>query len=274
MAINFAEIKKHPYAIGGVVIVGGLVVFYLLSRGSSSSASPASSSNSDYLAASSAEGQAQAAAAIQTNAQNAAIQQAQINASSTNLQTSAAQDVANTQTIASLIATLSGNKTAAEVTQSNNDAATLQQSNAEITQQNEFSIQEQGLQAQVNEAEEENANNNSTSLAGLVDTLNYQGAIASQVIGSATTLATQQQAYQEQNTEALIPTFGKQYNSALDANNAAAETLTVLSGGNPVVANTGVISSASSTAVGDSASASIINSISKLGASVAGGLFG
>lgn len=274
MAFNFAEIKKHPYAVGGVVIVGGLVVFYLLSRSSSSSVSGVSGDASSTLAADTTLGQAQAAAAVQTNGQNAALQAAQISANSTNLQTSAAEDVSDTQTVASLLAALNGNATNVSINTANDNATTLQQENSETAEQNIYSLQESGLEDQINQAAEENANNNSTSLAGLVDTLNYQGELGSQIIGSATTLAQQQQTDTEENTQALIPTFGKQYNSALDANNAAAETLTVLSGGNASVAGEGVVSSASSVAAGDNASASIINSISKLGASVGTGLFG
>lgn len=278
MPFDFAALKKHPYAVGGVVIVGALGVFYVLSRNSASSVSGVATDNSGVAAADASLGQAQAAAAIQTNAQNAAIQTASINASSTDLQTNAAESVANNQTVASLIAALSGNKTTAEVTQSNNDAATLQASNAEIAQQNIYQLQEEQLTHQYDIAAQEQANNNSTNLAGLVDTLNYQGQIATQVIGGATQLALQQQANTQANTQALIPTFGKQYNSALDANNAAAEILTVLSGNNAGVANSGVQSSTVATQSGNAANSSniaaITNGVAKVGSSIASGFFG
>lgn len=272
MAFNLKLLEKHKYATGAVIIVGGIAVFYLLSRGGSAPAAT-SSGNGDILAADASLAQTQAAAAVQTNGQNAALQVAQINAQSTNLQTSAAEDVTNTQTLAALVAALSGNKTNIAVTQSNNDAAVAMNADTLTAQQNIFSIQEAGLEDQINQAAQENANNNATSLAGLVDTLNYQGQIATQVIGSATQLATQKESDTQQNTQALIPSFGKTYNSALDANNANAEILTVLSGGNPVVANTGVQSSVPVAQSGNAATASILNSITKLGASIGAGLF-
>lgn len=274
---NLALLKKHKVAVGVIVVVGGIAVFYALSSSGSAATDPTAGSDSDFLAASSAEGQAQAAAAVQTNAQNAAIQQASIAAQVANNQTAAGVSVNNTNTLAALVAALNGNSTDLAVTQSNNDAATVQQKNTETANQNIFSIQEAGIVDQINQAGEINANNNATSLAGLVDTLNYQGQVANQVINSATTLSQQQETDYENNVQALAPTFGKQYNSALDANDAAVETLTVLSGGNPSVAGAGVYSSASSVASGNNANASIVNNItnsaSKIAASIGNGLF-
>lgn len=271
MAFNLEMLKKHKIGVGIVVVAGGIAVLYVLSsRGSTASAAP--SGDSDILAAESAQGQAQAAVAVQTNAQNAAIQQAQINASVQNQQTSAGEDVADTQTLASLVAALDSNKTNIAVTQSNNDTAVALNADTLTAQQNIFSIQEAGLEDQINQASQENANNNATSLAALVDQLNAQGQIATQVIGDSYNLSTQQQQYTEENTQALIPTFGKQYNSGLDASAAAAETLTVLSGGNPGVAGAGVVGTSSVANTGTISNASIINSISKLGASIGAGL--
>lgn len=273
MALDFELLKKHPYATGGVVIVGGLVVFYLLSRNSASSVSGVNSSGS-VLAADSALGQAQAAAAIQTNAQNAAIQQAQINAQSTNLQTSAAESVTNNQTIAGLIAALSGNKTSIAVTQSNNDAATLQQMNAEVSQQNIYALQEQGLQDQINQAAQENANNNATSLAGLVDQLNAQGQIATKVIDSSTALATQSQKNYSDIATYIASQAGKPYNTANDANRATTLFSQILAGGNPspVIANQYVQGQQNIATTG--AIASSVSSLSNAASSIARGFFG
>lgn len=274
MALDLAVLKKHPYATGGIIIVGALGVFYVLSRQSSSSAATSTGGNS-ILAADTALGQAQAAAAVQTNAQNAAIQQATINASSVNLQTNAAASVANNQTIASLIAALSGNKTNIAVTQSNNDAITLQQKNAEISQQNIYSLQEEQLSHQYDLAAQQHANDNATSLAGLVDTLNYQGQIATQVISSGTTLAQQKEANWETNVQAILPNVGKKYNSALDANNASAAYMTILSGGSPYVAASGVQSSTIATQSGNTANsaniATITSGIASITKSIASG---
>jgi hypothetical protein len=273
LSFNLGLLKEHPYITGSVVVVGGIVVFYLLSSSGSSSAS---SGNSDYasaLAADSANQQAQAAAAIQTNAQNAQLQATQIAASVQNNQTAASVTENDTNTLAALAATLQGNNDSVDVNQTNADAATLQQANQLTSEQNIYSIQEGGLEDQINQAAEENANNNATSLSGLVDQLNAQGQIASQTIGAATTLAMQQQTYQEQNVQSILPNVGKQYNSALDANNANAEYETILSGGSPTVATAGVNSSASTANSANAATASILSSISKLGSSISTGLF-
>lgn len=278
MALDLAVLKKHPYATGGVIIVGALGVFYVLSRNGSAAATSGVSSNGSILAADTALGQAQAAAAVQTNAQNAQLQVASLNASSTNLQTSAAESVANNQTIASLVAALSGNKTSIAVTQSNNDAATLQQSNAEISQQNIYQLQEEALTHQYDVAAAEAANNNATSLAAVVDQLNANGQIASQVISSASDLAKIQQQNFETNVTAILPNVGKQYNSALDANNANAAYMTILSGGNPYVAAAGTSSSTSATASGNAAGVAtvgtIVGGISSITKSIASGFIG
>jgi hypothetical protein len=261
--------KKHPYATGGVVIVGGLAVFYLLSRSQGSSAVASSPAAADAQLAS-----IQAGAAVQTNAQQAALQAAQINASAATHQTDVSASVSNTQTLAALAASLFGTRSATEVAQINADAATLQQANQETAQQNIAALQESGILSQVNAQAEELANNNATSLEALRDQLSAQGAIASQVISSATGLATQQQTDFEKNVTLLAPTFGKQYNSALDANNAAAEIETVLAGGNPGVAATGIYSSTSAVSSGNAASAAKVGSVTSGIASIVNGLFG
>lgn len=275
--LNLGFLKKHKIAVGVVAVTGGIVIFYLLSQQGGSGATAAPSGDGGIAAADATLGQAQAAAAIQTNAQQVALQTAQLNAQVTNQQTSAAQDVTDTQTIASLIAALNTNSTGLAVTQSNNNSATLQNMNQLTSEQNIYQIQEGELEDQINQAANENANDNATSLSALVDQLNAQGEIATTTINDAYNLSAQQQLYNQQNTALLIPTFGKTYNSALDANNAAAETLTVLSGGNPAVAGVGVESSASATASGNAASASIINnitsSVSKLAGNIGSGLF-
>lgn len=264
MALDLGLIKKHPYATGGVVIVGGLVVFYLLSRNSAASASGVASNGSNgVLAADTALGQAQAAAAIQTNAQNAAIQQANIAASSTNLQTNAAESVANNQTVASLIAALSGNKTSISVTQSNNDAATLQQKNQEISQQNIYSLQEQQLTHQYDVAAQEQANNNATSLSAFVNQLNAQGEIATQVLSNQKSLS-----------EQIIPLAGKQYNTANDANRATTLFSQILAGGNPSPVIVNQQGQTYQNINSTNATAGVINSVVKGASSVAAGFFG
>jgi membrane-associated protease RseP (regulator of RpoE activity) len=271
MAIDLALLKKHPYATGGIVIVGGIVVYYLLS--SSSSGQSTSSAYGQALSADTALGQAQAGVAVQTAAQQAQIQQAQIAAQVQNTQTSAAEDVSNTQTLAALAATLYGGAQSTEVAQINANAETLQQANSETSEQNIYALQEGGLQAQINEQYNENANNNATSLAGLVDQLNAQGDIASQTIAAATGLASQQQADYQSDVQQILPLAGQQKNSALDATDQTALFQTILSGGNPAVAVSGNTATSTATVSGNGQASSILNSISKLGSSIGAGLF-
>lgn len=281
MPLDLAELKKHPYAVGGVVIVGGIVVFYLLSQGSSSTASSTGSDYSAALAADSANNQASAAAAIQTNAQQVALQTAQLNASVANTQTSASESVANTQTLASLAAALNSNSTSIAVTQSNNDAATLQQANTLNSQQNIYSIQEAGLQDQINQAAEENANNNATSLAGLVDQLNYGTGIATLQTNAGVTLGEQAETDQNNiNQQVLNYTSSTALANAPNAANLNSVTgilQTLLSGNNPSVAAAGTAGSTSSANTQVAGNTSIINSvisqIGKVGTSVSTGLF-
>lgn len=273
MAFDIGLLKKHPYATGAVVIVGGIVVFYLVSSGGNASAGTVSS-DGGVAAADATLGQAQAAAAIQTNAQNAQIQQAQIAASTQNQQTDASVNVQDTSTLAALVAALGGNQTGLEVTQSNNDAATLQQQNQEVSNQNVEALQESGIQDQINEAYNINANNNSTSLQGLEDTLTEQGAIAQQTLGIAGTLAEDQQTAFDSQIPYIVQNAGDQKNSALDATDQTSIFQTILSGGNPGVAVAGTAASASTANSGNASTASIINSISKLGTSIGAGLFG
>lgn len=277
MAINIELLKEHPYATGGVVIVGGIVVFYMLSKqGTTSQGSGSGTGN--YLAADAALQQAQAAVAIQTNGQNAAIQQAQISASVANNQTAAAVTTSNTSTLAALVAALSGNKTSLAVTQSNNDAATLQQLNQEVSQQNIYAIQESGLQDQINQQFNISANNNATTLDAFKAQLAEQGAIATQSLTIAGGLATQQQQLDQLNINAIIPLAGQQKNSALDATNQTTLFQTILAHGNPTVAAYGTQASSTAAVSGNNANASNVASITagitKLGSSLIGGLFG
>ena len=276
MPLNLEELKQHPYAVGGVVIVGALIVFYYLSNGGGSNAP--STGSSDYSAADATIQQANAAAAIQTNAQNAQIQQAQIAASVANNQTAAQVSTQNTSVLAGLIAALSGNQTGLQVAQVNANAATLQQANQEVSQQNIYSLQEAGLQDQINQAAIENANNNATSLAGFVDQLNAQGQIAAQSLNIAGGLATTQQQQYAQEVSQIIPLAGQQKNSALDATDQTSLFQTILSGGNPSVAAAGTNASASAANSGNAASASKVNSITNgitnAVSSLAAGFFG
>lgn len=182
MPFDLAMIKDHPYATGGVVIVGGLVVFYLLSSSqtaSGGSTGSAGTSSSDYgaaLAADSQLAQTNAAAQVQTNAQQVALQQQQLQAQVANNQTAAALQTTNTQTAAQLAATL------AQI-----QGSTTQSANQYAYAENIQAMQDQVLMSQINSGVLENANNNATTLAGLYSTNDLQGHIAELQAGVANT---------------------------------------------------------------------------------------
>lgn len=275
MALNLALLKKHPYATGGVVIVGGLVVFYLLSRQGSSAATSGTGENSDYaaeLAANSAAQQAQAAVAVQTNAQQAQVTVAQLNAQSANLQTSAAEDVTDTQTVAQLLAQLDTNSKSLEVTQSNNDASTLQQQNQLQSEQNIYSLQEGALTDQYNQATIQQENNNATNLAGLVDQLNF-GALE---VGDVTQLQAQKETDAAANAGQIDDLVRQTITQGgPQAGATAVDLAAVGAGGSPVFDPSSTqIAQASASAYSSLSTASIIASATKAGTSVLSGLFG
>jgi hypothetical protein len=271
---NLSLLKSHPYATGGIVIVGGVIVYYFISRGSSGTQTSAQVGDANVAAEDTSLQQTQAAAAVQTNAQNAAIQQAQIAASSQDYQTSAAEDVSNTQTLAALVAALSGNQTTLQVTQSNNDAATLQQANQETANQNIEAIQESGIEDQINQAYNISANTNATNLAGLQDTLSAQQNVDLATISSATSLASQQQAAYDTEIPYIVQNAGDQKNSALDATDQTSIFQTILSGGNAGVAAAGTAASSTANVAGEAQAGSILGQISKLGTAIGAGLVG
>jgi multidrug efflux pump subunit AcrA (membrane-fusion protein) len=300
MAIDLQLIKDHPYATGGVVIVGGLIVFYLLSSSQGSSGASASTSTgqpdqSSALAYSAQLAQTQAAADVQNNAQQVQLQQTQLQAQIASQQIDASLQTNNVNTAATLAATLAQIQAQTQQNQDTLVAQTTQQGNQLVYAQNLQSMQDAVLESQINAGVVENANNNATALAGTVSTLDYQGmiaqlqaAIASQgltIAGGlaqsqetdAATLAEAQQTAYEQNVQAILPNVGKPYNSGLDANNALALQETILAGGNPAVAAAGVSSSTAATISGNTSGVQtiqgIVNGITTLGTTVAKGLF-
>jgi hypothetical protein len=304
MALNLALIKDHPYATGGVVIVGGLVMFYLLSSSQSSSAAAAQAtpaapgtSDADYQAALQANSQlaqVQASAQVQNTAAQVQLQQSQIAADVANQQTAASIATNNTNTAATLAATLAQISASVQENQANVSAQTADTANQYVYAENIQEMQDQVLTSQINSGVLENANNNATALAGAEATLSYQQQIAamqaslvSQGITSSTSLAAQQEsdttdlAQQqetnfESNVQSILPNVGKAYNSALDANNALALQQTILTGGNPAVAVAGLGSSSTAVVSGNQSGVAtlnaVLNSITNLGGKVANGL--
>jgi hypothetical protein len=299
MPLDLKLIKEHPYATGGIVIVGGLVVFYLLSSSESSSAAASSSpGQTDQTAALSYDAQlaqAQAAAQVQTNAQQVQLQQTQLQAQVASQQIDASVATNNINTAATLAATLAQIQASTQQNQDTEEAQTVQQGNQLVYAQNIQQMQDSVLESQINAGVVENANNNATALAGTDATLDYQqeiaamqagiasqgltiaGNIAEQQESDASTLAETQASNYESNVQAILPNVGKAYNSGLDANNALALQETILAGGNPSVAAAGVASSTTAATSGNQTGLAtlntIVNGVTGLGKTVATGLF-
>jgi hypothetical protein len=288
MPFDLAIVKKHPYATGGVVIVGGLVVFYLLSSPQSSAAQAAPASVPDDTAAELAYqaqlAQTNAAASASSDAQQVQLQQTQLQAQVASQQVQASVDTNNVNTAATLAATLAQIQAQGESTAETDASQTAQQANQLTYAQNIQQMQDNVLESQINSGVVENANNNATALAGTEATLNFQTGVAtdqtnlaSQGLTEASTLAENQQADFETNVQAIMPSVGKAYNSALDANNALALQQTILTGGNPAVAAAGVASSTTATTSGNQTGVAtlnaIINGINTAGKTAASGLF-
>jgi hypothetical protein len=309
MALDLALLKEHPYATGGIVIVGGLVVFYLLSSSSGPAAAPAASpggmSSADYqaaLAASTQNAQVQAAAQVQSNAQQVALQQQQLQADVANNQTAASLHMNDVNTSAQLAATLAqisasvqeNQVTAAtnlEATKAQLAAQTADTANQYIYSENLQSMQDAVLESQINSSVLENANNNATALAGLessnalqghiadltAQTSNvlagYQATVALHGVDAATALQSQQLTEQstiESNIENYVQTTGLANTPNKDNLNAATALLQqILAGGNPSVAIANQQSTASQAATSAAATSSIISSITGAVTSIA-----
>ena len=228
MALDFSLIKQHPYATGGVVIVGGLVVFYLLS--SSQGASEASSATSSsggmssadyqaYLAASAQQAQVNAAAQVQNNQLTVQQQQQQLEYQAAHEQTQASLAINDTNTAAQLAATLAQIQAS---TQQNTDtltAQTTQQANQLMYAQNIQQMQDNVLESQINSSVLENANNNATALAGLMDSNDLQGLIAKLSASTATTIAGYQASVASQGVDAATQVQMAQLNDQFQLSN-------------------------------------------------------
>jgi len=168
MALDFALLKEHPYTTGVVVIVGGLVVFYFLSnsQGSSTVVSGGTDNTAAVLSADEQEAQIQAGESVQNNAQQVALQQAQLQAQVANNQVAASVAINNTNTAAQLAAALENGQIGLQENNSNNAAVTTQQANQLLYAQNIQQMQDSVLESQINSGVLENANNNATALAG------------------------------------------------------------------------------------------------------------
>jgi hypothetical protein len=190
-------IKKHPYATGGVVIFGGLVVFYLLSRSQGEAQAPAQAqgggmSSADYqayLQAQAQQAQVNAAAQVQQNALTVQQQQQQLEYQAAHEQTQASLAINDTNTAAQLAATLAQIQAQTQQNADTLTSQTTQQANQLTYAQNIQQMQDDVLMSQINSSVLENANNNATALAGLMDSNDLQGLIARLSASTATTIA-------------------------------------------------------------------------------------
>jgi len=296
MAFDIELIKKHPYATGAIVIVGGVAVFYLMSSGQSSGAATGSTAGTDDTAAiANADAQlaqVQAAAAVQTNAQQVTMQQNQLEADVANNQTEASLQANNVNTAATLAATLAQIQAS---TQQNQDslnaqlaenadtlsAQTVQQGNELTYASNIQSMQDAVLEDQINSGVIENANNNATALAGTEATIDYQttlagyqAAVASQGVTAAETVQQQQLSNQyslSQQTLDMVQQAGLNHGTESLENDLTGVIGEAL--GQPGTATAAVSGNSQAAAASSAATASIINSITGGATKVATSLF-
>jgi hypothetical protein len=296
MAFNVELLKKHPYATGGAVLVGAIILYIIIkgSQGSSgnTAATTTATSGDGTTAADVQMAQIQAAADVQSNAQQVALQTAQLQA-----------NVADTQTAASLQATQLGDtlSAAAQIyglqanvseNATNVAGATTQQANQLLYAQNIQQMQDNVLEDQIGQAASENENNNATALAGEqiqanygVNIANLQAGVASQSIADESTYAENQlsdtntlvsgQAQNYDNVEAyILGHAGEQKNSALDATDQTNLFQTILSGGNPGVASAGVQGTTQTAVSGNNSGvATVSNAINSTIGLIGAGLF-
>jgi len=276
MPFDLKLIKDHPYATGGIVIVGSVVAFYLLSSNQSSSPQPSSSASpydASALAYAAQLAQAQAGVDVQTNAQQVALQQAQLQAGVANRQVDASVETNNINTAATLAATLAQIQAQSQQNQDTLATQTIQQGNQLTYAQNIQQMQDAVLESQINAGVVENANNNATALAGTQATLDYQAylsnlqaVVASHGIDAGLTLAQQQEADYQSNVNAIIPQAGKSYNTANDANRATTLFSQILAGGNPAPVITNQQGQTTQNVATTGAVASVLNGITKVAA--------
>jgi hypothetical protein len=278
MAFDIALIKEHPYATGGIVIVGGIIVFYLLSGSSSAPSSSATSSGASnqaaLLQAQEAEAQINAGTQQQNAQTSAELQAASLQADAQNQATAASVAINQVNTEAQLASSIYGTQASLQATALNDNAATEQQANEAIFNQNTVAMQDSVLEDQINSGVVENANNNATAVAGA----QIQAGVADLGLGDALTLAQQQESDQynltSQNETAydaeipyVVQHAGQKQNSIIDATDQTSLFQTVLAQGNPTVATAGT-SATSTVARGSQAASTATNT------SIASGISG
>jgi hypothetical protein len=213
MHFDASALSKHKYTIAGV-IVGAFVLFKLINGKSSASANPTTAAGNSSLA------QIQAAQAVQTGAQNAAVQTAQIQADAQKYATDASVKMSD-----------------------NALAATLAQYAAQLDlgkYQTDAAVTEAGMQTRVALATVD-ASNHQADLAERVSqsTIAAQKDITETYLSDAYSLARTDQANNETNTQYILQHAGDKKNSQLDATDQTTLFQTILAKGSPGVAATG-----------------------------------
>lgn len=281
MPFDLELIKKHPYATGTIVIIGGVVVFYLMSSGSAPTAANAPSSDQSSAEAYDAQlAQVQAAADVQSNAQQVQLQQAQLEASVSNTQTQAQLEATQTSTAAQLAATLAQVQASTQQNQDTLAAQTIQQGNELTYASNIQSMQDSVLEDQINSGVVENANNNATALAGVESTndlqatiAGYQAAVAKLGVTAAQTVQTQQLSQQydlSKQTLDMVQQAGLNHGTESLENDLTGTIGLAL--GTSAPATAAVQGNSQAAAASSAATASIINSITGAASKVATGL--
>jgi hypothetical protein len=239
MALDFELLKKHPYAIGSVVIIGGIGVLYLMSSGSTSGPAP----SSDYAAALNADTQiaaVQAGVATQTANSQAQQNTAAINASVANTQTAAQLSATNTSTYAQLFSSLFSTQAAVKVQ----------------------SLQDEVINGQTVAAAQEEQDNNQAALQALSEQLGFQ----SQVEADKTSGLTQAYALAKEIAEGGGPQAGTTLSNVLSIAQGQGSDI-----GAVAVSAAAPYNASAATSI---ANANALSSVFKTLGSVATGLFG
>lgn len=162
MPFDLAAFKKHPYVMGGAVLIGAVVLFLLLRRQQSSQSA---SSGASIYGLQSNLAQINAASQMQAYQTQAQLQQTQLQAQVANNQQVYATQIAQQQNDAQLVVALENLRTGLQTVQVNAAAQTTQQANQLMYAQNIQAMQDAVLSSQINAGVREHLSDNETQLA-------------------------------------------------------------------------------------------------------------
>lgn len=297
--------------VGGVIL---FVLLSSSQSSGSTTAASSSSNEGQLLSADLQMQSIQAGVALQAQQNQVQLSTAQLSADTTNQQTAAALAATKDSDITGLAASLYGTQAQVQVANIQAQSDTTQQANQLMYAQNMQGMQDQVLTDQINQSTVQDANNNAAMIAGDQITANYQigvaqlqndsntmndvtglaetniaagvsnyntaaqTQIANTVVNDSYNIAQSKQNAVNSELGYITQHAGDQKNSALDATDQTSVFQTILSGFSPSVASTGTAASASTASSGNAASTAkfgaVASTISNLGNSIAGGLFG